>query len=234
MASNIQELVKKSLAYLDQGNQSGAKENLRRVSAILQDYSREMYGALGAGSDSTEIKKILSAYGFGTEENGSSKENKRLSWYDRLVEKDVPTYIMAKIPGAVKGGTSYKGFREGAEGRLSGGRVEEYHGWFINGWPEKDYPRFLGRADKDTLAVARDGSLLYVEFFKRVGPVFDSRYVETRDFRGMIAYRLPKEMMDEVWDDLANNRSDAYQLIDPELLGLISLTSNLKTVLIEK
>lgn len=162
-------------------------------------------------------------------QEGVKKEKEKESWYEKLMKEKVQTYLQLKIPAASE--SEYLGFKENKE-RPSGGRVEEYHEWFINNWDKKKSPKFLQKAEKDTLVVAKMGPLLFVEFYKVLG--LDKRYIDTRNFRGAIAYQPRREMLEKIWDDLKKNPANAYQLIDPELLKLISLPSNLKIVLEEK
>jgi len=158
--------------------------------------------------------------GAGSEKKGDEGE-KPESLYEEIVKDKTPMYIQTKIPK----GAEYSGYKEDSSG------VEGYYEWNINNW-DKERPMLKNEAKENELLISKEGGNLIISFRKNYA--LDKRYTEKRTGLGWIAYRLPKEKTEKLWDGLKNNPSSAYDLIDPELLKLIGLSSSLEVVLEEE
>lgn len=157
----------------------------------------------------------------GSGEKGNEWE-KPESWYEKTMKDKTPMYIQIKIPKDSK----YLGIKENLDAK-----VEQLREWRVNDWG-KEVPELKNEAKKNELLISKKGGNLIISFLKNYA--LDKRYTEKRTGHGWIAYQLPKEKMEKLWDNLKNNPSSAYDLIDPELLKLIGLPSNLEVVLEEE
>lgn len=165
-----------------------------------------------------EKKRLEKVLGLDLEKEKQSpkmeKQKNEKIRYSELMNENTPMYIQTKIPT----GLEYLGIKE------DGKNGEAYRHWNINGWDKVGIQ--FKEAKRNELLVYQDGQNLIIGFRKESS--LDARYIDRRDAVGVIMYKLSEEKMKKVWDKLKKNPSDAYDLIDPELIKLIGLPSDLK------